>query len=107
MEIAQEDRRLRACDHQNQEHEKQKAEHVVHLTGPNRIQNEEKLNENATERQHSAHYNAGYWLRVNRLIGYLARYLIGANWVLQCPFPESEVCTNESKRNRYTEPQCQ
>lgn len=49
MEIAQKHRCLRACDDQNPENQKQESEHVVHLAGPNRIQNEEELNENAAE----------------------------------------------------------
>lgn len=83
MEIAQQYGGFRARDYQNQEHEEQEAEHVVHLTGPNWIQNEEQLNENASERQHAAHYNAGYRLRVDGLVGNLAWNLIGANWMLQ------------------------
>lgn len=31
VEVAQQDRGLRACDHQDNEHQEQESEHVVHL----------------------------------------------------------------------------
>lgn len=78
VEIAQQDGRLRAGDDQNQEHQKQKAEHVVHLAGPERVQDEEQLDEDATERQDTAHDDAGDRLGVDRLVRDLARDLVGA-----------------------------
>lgn len=47
MKVAKQDCRLRAGDDENQEHEKQETEHVVHLIGPQRVQNEEQLDEDA------------------------------------------------------------
>lgn len=48
VEIAEQDGRLRAGDDEDQEHQEQKAEHVVHLVRPQRVQDEEKLDEDAT-----------------------------------------------------------
>lgn len=39
MEIAEENRRLRAGDDQNQKHEKQETKHVVHLIRPRKKKN--------------------------------------------------------------------
>lgn len=83
MEIAQQDGRFRAGDDQNQEHQKQKAEHVVHLAGPERVQDEEQLDEDATEWQDAAHDDAGDRLGVDRLVRDLAWDLVGTNRVLQ------------------------
>lgn len=55
MEIAQQDGRLRAGDDENQEHEEQKTEHVIHLIRPQGVQNEEQLNEDAAKGENSAH----------------------------------------------------
>ena len=48
MEIAEKNCCLRACDDQDQEHEKQETEHVIHLVWPQRIEDEEQLNKDAT-----------------------------------------------------------
>lgn len=47
MKVAQKYRRFRASDNQYQEHEEQESKHVVHLVGPQRVQNEEQLDEDA------------------------------------------------------------
>ena len=83
MEIAEQYCRLGASDHQNEEHEEQESKHVVHLAGPQRVQDEKQLDEDASKRQHSSHNDAGNGLRVNRLIGDLAGNLVGANWMFQ------------------------
>lgn len=49
VKVAQQNRRLRAGDDQDQKHQKQKAKHVVHLAGPERVQDEEQLDEDAAE----------------------------------------------------------
>lgn len=49
MEVAEQDRCLRAGDHEYHEHEEQESEHVVHLTGPKRVKNEEQLNKDTSE----------------------------------------------------------
>jgi hypothetical protein len=41
VEIAEENGGLRAGDYQNDENQKQESKHVVHLIGPNGIENEE------------------------------------------------------------------
>lgn len=59
MKVAKQDCRLRAGDDENQEHEKQESEHVVHLIGPQRVQNEEQLDEDAAcgrEWKYQQHY---------------------------------------------------
>lgn len=47
MEVAQKDCCFGAGDHQDPKYQKQETEHVIHLAGPQRIQNEEQLDENA------------------------------------------------------------
>lgn len=49
VEIAEEYRCFRAGDHEDDEHQEQEAEHVVHLRGPYRVQYEEELDENTAE----------------------------------------------------------
>ena len=49
MEVAQKNGCLGTGDHQNPKYQKQETEHVIHLTGPQRIQNEEQLDENASK----------------------------------------------------------
>lgn len=105
VEVAEQDGRLRACDHQDHEHQKQEAEHVVHLTGPKRVQYEEQLNEDASERQHSAHHDAGHGLGVQGLFWNLTRDLVRAHWVVQNSLPKSEVSADKGERYRDSEPQ--
>lgn len=47
VEITQQDRRLGARDDEDQEHQKQESEHVIHLVRPQRVQDEEQLDEDA------------------------------------------------------------
>lgn len=64
VEVTQQDRRLRARDHQDHEHKEQESEHVVHLTGPKRVENKEQLNEDASKWQYTTHHDAGNGLCV-------------------------------------------
>lgn len=84
MEVAKKNGRLGAGDDKNQKDEEEKSEHVVHLTGPDRVQNEEELNKDASEWQNTTHHNAWNGLRVNRLIGNLTWNLIRSYWMLEC-----------------------
>lgn len=83
VEIAQQNGRFCTSDHQNYKHQEQKAEHVIQLRRPDRIQDEEQLDEDAAEGQNSSHYYPGNRLCVNRLFGNQSRYLICSHWVLQ------------------------
>lgn len=83
MEIAQQYGCLGACDDENPKDQEQKSKHVVHLAGPQRIQYEEQLNENASKWQHTAHNDARNGLRVNRLVWNLTWNLICTNGMLQ------------------------
>lgn len=83
MEIAQQYGCLGACDDENPEDQEQKSKHVVHLAGPQRIQYEEQLNENASKWQHTAHNDARNGLRVNRLVWNLTWNLVCTNGMLQ------------------------
>jgi hypothetical protein len=49
MEVAQQNCRLRTRDDQNDKDQKEKAKHVVHLIRPQRVENEEQLDEDAAE----------------------------------------------------------
>ena len=57
VEVAQQDGCLRARDDQNDEHQEEESIHVVDLGRPDRVQHEEQLDENATERQDASHHN--------------------------------------------------
>lgn len=82
MEVAEEDGGLRAGDHQDEEHQEQEAEHVVGLGGPDGVQDEEELDEDAPEGQDAAHDDARQRLRVYALLGDLPWDLVGADGVL-------------------------
>lgn len=83
MEIAQKNGGLRTGDDKNQKDEKQKSKHIVHLAGPNRIEDKEELNEDAAERQNAAHHDARNGLGVDRLIGDLPGNLVGSHGMLK------------------------
>lgn len=50
MEVAQQNGRLGARDDENQKNDEEKAKHVVHLARPDRVEDEEQLNEDAAKR---------------------------------------------------------
>jgi hypothetical protein len=49
MEIAEQYGRLAAGDNENDEHQEQEPEHIVHLVRPDAVQDEEELDEDAAE----------------------------------------------------------
>ena len=51
--------------------------HVINLTGPDAVEDEEKLNEDAAEWEDAAHDDAGDGLGVDGLVRNLPRYLVG------------------------------
>ena len=51
--------------------------HVINLTGPDAVEDEEKLNEDAAEGEDAAHDDAGDGLGVDGLVRNLPRYLVG------------------------------
>jgi len=83
VKVTKKDGCLRACDHQNHKDEEKKTKHVVHLTGPNRIEDEKELDENAAKRQDSAHDHSRNRLSVDGLLGNLARDLVCPDRMLQ------------------------
>jgi hypothetical protein len=91
MDVAQQYGHLAARDHQDDEDEEQKAEHVVRLMqpvstipsytnssslSPDAVQYKERLNEYASERQHAPHKHRWHRLRVEFLFGHFSRYFI-------------------------------
>ena len=58
VEVAEEDGRLGAGDDQDDKDQEEETVHVVDLGGPDRVENEEELDEDATEGEDAAHYNA-------------------------------------------------
>lgn len=84
VEIAQQNRGFRASYHQNDEHQEQKAEHVVQLRRPDGIQNEEQLDEDASKRQNSSHDDPGNGLGVDGLLRDQPGDLIRPHRMLQC-----------------------
>lgn len=94
-------------NNQNDKHQKQETKHVIHLVGPNAIQNEEKLYKDAAKRQNAPHDDARQRLCVERLLRNLTRDLIGSNWVFNGILLKAKVCTNKRQRHRYAEPEGQ
>ena len=107
VEVAEEDGRLRARDDEDQVDDGEETEHVVELVRPNAVENEEELNENATERQNSAHDDARQWLSVEILWWNLARYLVCSYWLLDRLFLEAKVGTSEDQRCADAKPESQ
>lgn len=83
MEVAEEHGGLRAGDHQDEEHQEQEAEHVIGLGGPDGVQNEEQLDEDAAEGQDTTHDDAWQGLCIHALFRNLPRDLVGADRILQ------------------------
>lgn len=81
MEIAEKDRRLWTRDHQDEEHKEQETKHVVGLWGPDGIEDEEELDEDAAKWKDTTHYDAWEWLCVYTLLRDLPGDLVGAHWV--------------------------
>jgi hypothetical protein len=107
MEITQQNRRFRTSYYQNNENQEQKSEHVVSLMSPNAVQDEEKLDKYATERQNAAHHHTGHGFRVQSLLGNLSRNLVSTNRMFDRLLFKSEKGSNERQRNRNAEPQSQ
>ena len=107
MEVAKEDGCLRAGDDQNDEDQKQEPIHVVDLTGPDAVEDKEKLDEDASKWENSTHYDARDGLSVNGLVWDLPWNLVGPNWLLNSWFSESKVSPNKSERHRHSKPKSQ
>ena len=88
VKVAQQDGRLRARDDEDQVDEEQEAVHVVDVRGPDRVQDEKELDENAAKGEDSAHDDAGDGLRVEALVRDLAGNLVGAHRLLDTWLPE-------------------
>jgi len=105
MEVAEQYRCLRARQQHDEIDEEQEAEHVVDLVRPDAVQDEEELDEDATEREDAAHEDAWEWSRVDALLRDLARDLVRTHRDLDWWLLESEVCTEERERNRDSKPE--
>ena len=107
MEIGQENRRLGAGHDQDDEDEEEKAEHVIGLMGPDAVEDEKELNEDASERQDSAHDDSRKRTRVDGLFGDLTRNLVRSHGMFDSAFFEAEVSPDEGQRHRHADPQSQ
>ena len=107
MKVGEEDGGLGTRDDENDKDEKEKAEHVVGLVGPNTIENEEELNEDAAEGQNAAHDDSWDGTRVDGLVGNLSRDLVRPNGMLDRAFLESKVGADEGQWDGYADPQRQ
>ena len=68
MEVTQENRGFGTSDDQNNGNEEKEAEHVVDLVGPERVEDEKQLNEDAAKWQDAAHDDAGNRSSVENLL---------------------------------------
>jgi len=107
VEIAEKDGGLGAGDDQDDEDEKQKSIHVIDLTGPNAVEDKEKLDEDASKRENSSHDDPRNGLGVDRLVRYLSGYLVCPNWLLNGWFSEPKVSPNKGEGDRYSKPEGQ
>ena len=105
MKVAEEDGGLGAGDDQNDEHEEEEPVHVVDLTGPDAVQDEEQLDKDAAEGEDSTHDDAGDGLGVDGLVWNLSGNLVGSHWLLNPWFSESKVGSNKGERNGDSEPE--
>lgn len=107
VEVAEQDGSFRARDHQDDEDQEEETEHVVHLVGPDAVEDEEELDEDAAEGQDAAHDDAGQRPGVEGLLGDLPGDLVGSHRVLDGIFLEAEVGADESEGHGDAEPQSQ
>lgn len=107
MKVTEKNGSLGASDDENHKDEKQKSVHVVDLTGPYAVENEEKLNEDASEGQNTSHDDTRDGLGVDGLVGNLSRDLVCPHWLLNCRFAETKVGSDKCEWNRDTEPESQ
>lgn len=125
MEVAKQNCGLRASDDKDYKDQKQESKHVVHLAGPNRVEDEEELDKNASEGQDAAHDDTRNRLRVDGLLGNLPGDLICADGMFQrlkgilvsrgqhhfsvstYPFPEAKEGADEREWNGDSKPQGQ
>ena len=77
----------------------------TNLMRPNRVQNEEQLNEDATERENTTHDNARNWFCVKDLLRNLPLDWISADGMLNRTLFVAVESSKEGKRNRNTEPE--
>jgi hypothetical protein len=82
VEVAHEDRYFRAGQDEDRKDEEQEAEDVVDPVVPDAVHDKVELNEDGTERQHTAHEHRRNGLQIVSLLGDLARDLVGAAGVL-------------------------
>ena len=80
-------------------------EHVIEHVWPDWVENEEELDEDAAERQHTTHKNTGQGLRPETLLRDGSRDGVCTHRVLNHVLFESEVRSNKSERNWNAEPQ--
>ena len=71
---------------------------------PNRVQNKEQLNKDATEWENTAHDNARNWFCVEDLLWNLPLDRISADGMLNRTLFVAVESSEEGKRNRNTEP---
>jgi len=107
MEVAEQDGGLGAGDDQDHKHEEQESIHVINLTGPNTVEDEEQLDEDASEGEDPAHDDAGDGLGVDGLVRDLPGDLVGAHRLLHRGLPEPEVSADEGERHGDAEPERQ
>jgi len=107
MKVGEEDGSLGAGDDENDEDEKEESEHVVGLMRPNTIENEEKLDKDATEGENAAHDDSRHRARVDGLLGNLPRDLVRSYGMLNRAFLESEIGAHEGQRDGDADPQRQ
>lgn len=105
MEIAQKNSGLGARDDENKVDNAEESEHIVELVRPDRVEDEEELNEDASERQDAAHHDRRYRSRVEILEWDLARDLVGAHRVLNRRLLEAEVRAEEDEWCAHAEPE--
>ena len=62
MEVTEQDGGLTAGDDENDEHEEKEPVHVIDLTGPDAVQHEEELDEDAAKGENASHDDSRDWL---------------------------------------------
>jgi hypothetical protein len=107
MKVAEEDGRLGAGDDENDKNKEKESVHVVNLRGPDRVEDKEQLDKDASKGQNAAHHDTRDGLGVDTLLGYLSGNLVSAYGVLNAPFTETEKGSDEGQGDGDAEPQGQ
>jgi len=96
---------LGTSDDENDENDEEETKEVVELMQPDGRHDKEEFDEDCSKRKDSSHEDREDRIHVPHLIRNLSWNLVGAHWNFHFRSFETQVTSNEYKRNRHSEPQ--